>query len=276
MLDITQLGLGTLIAGVIAILAFRFKLLSKSGALTAFLLGSVVFGLGGLTWSIVLMVFFLTSSGLSYLFKSRKAKAEEKYAKGSVRDYRQVLANGGLAGLFVILFLFIPHSSIPWLGFCTSLAAANADTWATELGSLSKKNPVLISTLKPVESGTSGAVSLFGLAASLLGAFVIAAAGILFAPAGPTIEPWLFLITVTLGGFTGSLADSWIGATLQAIYFCSQCSLETEKHPRHGCGTETHLLRGRQWMTNDVVNLLCTLKGAGAAIVFTVLMQLIA
>ena len=276
MLNLPQLGLGILIAGAIAGLAFRFILLSKSGALAAFLLGSVVFGLGGLPWSIVLMVFFLTSSGLSHFFKSRKAKAEEKYARGSVRDYHQVLANGGLAGLFVILSLLIPQSSIPWLGFCASLAAANADTWATELGTLSKRNPVLISTLKPVESGTSGAVSLFGLAASLLGSLVIAATGILFAPAGTIIEPWLFLIAVSLGGFTGSLADSWIGATLQAIYYCPQCSRETEKHPRHGCGTETRLLWGRQWMTNDIVNLLCTFKGAGAAIVFTVLMQLVA
>jgi uncharacterized protein (TIGR00297 family) len=236
----------------------------------------VVFGLGGLTWSIVLMVFFLSSSGLSYAFKSRKAAAEEQYAKGSVRDFRQVLANGGLAGLFVILSLLIPQSSIPWLGFCASLAAANADTWATELGSLSKKNPVLLSTFKPVESGTSGAVSLFGLTASFLGSFVIAAAGILFTPAVPTLETSLFLIAVTLGGFTGSLADSWIGATLQAIYYCPQCSRETEKHPRHSCGTETRLLRGRHWMTNDMVNLLCTLKGAGAAIVITALVQLIA
>jgi uncharacterized protein (TIGR00297 family) len=275
MLDIAQLGLGILIAGVIAGLAFRFKLLTKSGTLAAFLLGSVVFGLGGLTWSIVLMVFFLSSSGLSYAFKSQKAAAEEQYAKGSVRDSRQVLANGGLAGLFVILSLLIPQSSIPWLGFCASLAAANADTWATELGSLSKKKPVLISTFKPVESGTSGAVSLVGLTASFLGAFVIAAAGIIFVPAGSTIEPWLFLIAVTLGGFAGSLADSWIGATLQAIYYCPQCSRDTEKHPRHGCGTETRLLRGRYWMTNDTVNLLCTLKGVGAAIVLTALVQLI-
>ncbi len=275
-LNLPQLALGILIAGVIAGLAFRFKLLSKSGALAAFLLGSVVFGLGGLTWSIVLMLFFLSSSGLSYLFKSRKVNAEEKYAKGSVRDSRQVLANGGLAGLFVILSLVIPQSSIPWLGFCASLAAANADTWATELGSLSKRNPVLISTLKSVERGTSGGVSLFGLTASLFGSFVIAVAGILFAPSGLAIETWLFLAAVTLGGFTGSLVDSWIGATFQAIYYCPQCLRETEKHPRHGCGTETHLLRGRQWMTNDMVNLLCTLKGAGVAIVLTVLLQLIA
>jgi uncharacterized protein (TIGR00297 family) len=274
-LNITQLGLGILIAVVIASLAFKFKLLSKSGSLAAFLLGSVVFGLGGLTWSIVLMVFFLTSSGLSYIFKSRKAAAEEIYAKGSVRDYRQVLANGGAAGLFVILSLFIPQSPVPWLGFCAALAAANADTWATELGSLSKRDPVLISTLKPVECGTSGGVSFFGLAASLLGAFVIAGAGILFAPVGLTIEPWLFFLAVALGGFAGSLADSWIGATLQAIYFCPQCTRETEKHPRHGCGTETQLLRGRHWMTNDLVNLLCTLKGAGAAIVIVALLQLI-
>ena len=276
MLNITQLGLGIVIAAVIAILAFSYKLLSKSGTLAAILLGSVVFGLGGLTWSVVLMAFFLSSSGLSYLFKSRKARVEEKYAKGSVRDARQVLANGGLAGLFVILSLLIPQSSIPWIGFCASLAAATADTWATELGALSKKNPVLITTLKPVEPGTSGAVSLFGLAASLLGSFVVAVTGILLAPAGLTIESWLFLIAVTLSGFLGSLADSWIGATLQAMYFCPQCSRETEKYPRHGCGTETSLVRGRQWMTNDMVNLLCTLKGAGAAIIFSALLQLIA
>ncbi len=274
-LNITQLGLGILIAAVIAILAFRFKLLSKSGALVAFLLGAVVFGLGGLTWSVVLMLFFLSSSGLSYLFRSRKASAEKKYAGGSVRDYHQVLANGGLAGLFVILALIIPQSSIPWLGFCTALAAANADTWATELGSLSKRNPVLISTFKPVERGTSGGVSLFGMAASLLGSFVIAGAGILLAPAVLKIESWLFLIVVTLSGFVGSLADSWIGATLQAIYFCPQCNQETEKHPLHGCGAETRLQRGRQWMTNDIVNLLCTIKGAGAAILIFALLKLL-
>lgn len=275
-LNITQLGLGVLIAAVIATLAFRFKLLTKSGALAAFLLGFVVFGLGGLTWSVVLMAFFLSSSGLSYLFKSRKASAEEKYAKGSVRDFRQVLANGGLAGLFVVLSLLIPQSSIPWLGFCAALAAATADTWATELGALSIKKPVLISTLKPVESGTSGGVSLFGLTASLLGSFVIAGAGILLAPPGLSIEPWVFLVVVTLGGFIGSLADSWIGATHQAIYYCPQCSRETERHPQHGCGTQTYLLRGWQWMTNDIVNVLCTLKGAGAAIIFTAILQLIA
>ena len=275
MIDIAQLGLGILIAGVIAGLAFRFKLLSKTGALAAFLLGSVVFGLGGLAWSIVLMVFFLSSSGLSYSFRSRKADAEEKYARGSVRDYHQVLANGGLAGLFVILSLIIPQSPYAWLGFCASLAAANADTWATERGSLSKRKPVLISTLNPVERGTSGAVSLAGLAASFLGAFVIAFAGILLTPAGLKIEPWLFLVAITLGGFAGSLADSWIGATLQAIYFCPQCSRDTEKHPRHSCGTQTTLLRGKPWMNNDMVNLLCTFKGVGAAIVLTVLLRLI-
>ena len=244
-LNLTQLGLGILIAVVIAVLAFRFKLLSKSGALAAFLLGSVVFGLGGLVWSVVLMMFFLSSSGLSILFKSRKSNAEEKYARGSVRDYSQVLANGGLAGLFVILSFVFPQSPYPWLGFCAALAAANADTWATELGSLSKKSPVLITTLKPVERGTSGGISLFGLAASLLGSFVIAAAGILLAPAGLSIEPWLFLVVVTLSGVIGSVVDSWIGATLQAIYFCPQCRRETEKHPRHGCGTETRLRAGQ-------------------------------
>jgi uncharacterized protein (TIGR00297 family) len=275
MVNLTQVGLGILIAATISALALKFKLLCPNGAIAAFLLGAIVFGLGGFPWAIVLMVFFLTSSGLSIIFRRRKITAEEKYAKGSVRDWGQVLANGGLAGLFVVLSLVIPQSPIPWLGFSAALAAANADTWATELGSLSRKNPVMISTFKQVQKGTSGGVSMFGLAASLAGSLVIAAAGILLEPEVWSSSPWLFLAIVSIAGFTGSLADSWMGATIQAIFFCPQCGRETEKSPLHSCGTETRLVRGKRWMTNDLVNFFCTLKGTGVAIVLYALLMLI-
>ena len=261
-----QIALAVLIAGLIALVAYRLKLLSKNGAVAAFGLGTVVFGLGGLRWAIVLMVFFLSSSGLSRLFHKRKDDAEKNYAKGTTRDAWQVLANGGLAGLLVILHSFFPGSPLPWIGFCAAFAAATADTWATEIGALSHAQPRLITTLKPVETGTSGAVSWLGIVATFIGALLIALVGTLFDPYASVQPAQLSLIAITIGGFIGSLVDSWLGATWQAIYYCPKCQKETERTPLHSCGTETKLEKGKAWLNNDVVNGLCTTAGTVSAI----------
>jgi uncharacterized protein (TIGR00297 family) len=258
-----QLVLGVLLASLAAGGAFRLKLLTGSGAVAAFLLGAVTFGLGGWGWALVLIIFFLSSSALSLGFKKRKKSAEDMYSKGGRRDAAQVLANGGIAGLFVVLHLIIPNSWFPWIGFCAALAAANADTWATELGVLNPLKPILILSGTPAEPGTSGAISLVGTLASTAGAALIALFCWLVKPAGwnpfNAIE---VILLITLSGLVGSLVDSILGATVQAIYYCDTCQKETEKHPLHGCGTETHLVRGKKWMDNDWVNLGCTLTAS--------------
>jgi uncharacterized protein (TIGR00297 family) len=247
----------------VAFAAFRFKSLSRSGAWTAFFLGAVVFGLGGIAWTLVLLTFFITSSGLSILFKKRKIIPDEKYAKGSRRDAYQVLANGGLAGISVVAHVFFPASFFPWLAFCAAFAAANADTWATELGILNKVPPRLISTGRVVPAGTSGGVSTAGLLASAAGSFLIAIAAYLtWSYTGLDQSNRLVLsVFVLIAGFAGSVVDSLIGATIQGAYWCPTCAKETEKHPMHGCGSVTQLVRGKGWMTNDVVNLICTASG---------------
>lgn len=258
-----QLVLGVLLAFIAAGGAYRFKFLTFSGALAAFILGAVTFGIGGWGWALVLITFFISSSALSLFFKKRKKKAESMYSKGGRRDAAQVLANGGIAGLFVILHIILPHSWVAWAGFCAALAAANADTWGTELGVLNPRKPVLILSGKRAEPGTSGAVSLVGTLASTAGAALIALMGWWLKPAGWTVlNGFELILLVTLCGLAGSLVDSILGATVQAIYFCDTCQKETEKHPRHGCGTETHLIRGKKWMDNDWVNLGCTLSAS--------------
>jgi uncharacterized protein (TIGR00297 family) len=263
-----QFGLGAVLALLAAGAAYRFNLLTRGGALAAFLLGATVFGLGGWNWALVLIAFFVSSSGLSLLFRKRKNAAEKMYAKSGRRDAAQVLANGGVAGLFVLLHWLLPNSLIPWAGFCAALAAANADTWATELGILNRGKPVLIVSGKQVEPGTSGAVSLTGTLAAVAGAgFIAGLAWLLkpaeFHPAGVAIVFGL----IALCGLIGSLMDSFLGATVQAIYFCPDCRKETEKHPRHGCGTATTLLRGKAWINNEWVNLACTLSASLVMIV---------
>jgi hypothetical protein len=145
------------LAVVIAYAAYRAGSLNKSGGYAATLVGTVIFGFGSWQWAILLLTFFITSSGLSRAFQDRKQNLNEKFSKGHKRDAGQVFGNGGLAALFAGLHAFYPESIIPWVGFAACLAAVNADTWATELGVLDPTPPRLITNLKErVEKGTSG------------------------------------------------------------------------------------------------------------------------
>jgi uncharacterized protein (TIGR00297 family) len=251
-IDLMQLLIGFFLAIIIAYLACRAHSLDSSGAIAATVVGTVVFGLGGLQWAILLLIFFITSSALSRLFKKRKQGLDEKFSKGHQRDAGQVFGNGGLATAFVLAHAIYPESAVPWVGFAAALAAVNADTWATELGVLNPTPPIMITDLrKRVEKGTSGGISLFGTFASLLGASAIALPAALFT------ADWSLFFIVTLAGLAGSLFDSLIGATVQAMYYCPTDKKETEKHPLHTCGTETLHIRGWKWLDNDWVNFAC-------------------
>jgi uncharacterized protein (TIGR00297 family)/Raf kinase inhibitor-like YbhB/YbcL family protein len=260
-----QLPLGIILAAIIAFAAYFAKSLTRSGAFAAFLLGTIIFGIGGLAWSILLLCFFISSSILSRLFKQRKKSAEEKFSKGSRRDPGQVAANGAVAGILTLLFPVLNNPVWVWAAFAGVLAAVNADTWATELGVLNRTSPRLITNGKVVEPGTSGAVSLSGTIAALAGAAFIAFPAVVFKPAAFSLsfsQNISLLMIVIISGVAGSLLDSLLGATLQAIYFCPVCQKETEKHPLHSCGNSTHIIRGRNWLNNDWVNTFCGITGA--------------
>lgn len=275
-IDWVTLIIGFAIALSISLVARRTRNLSRGGAIAATLLGTVVFGLGGLPWAVLLMVFFITSSGLSRFSRKLKEKFNEKYSKGSERDAGQVLANGGIAGIFVLLHAFFPAIPLFWLGFAGALAAANADTWATELGVFSRLEPVMITNGKTVERGTSGGISPLGTLIAFGGALLVSLfAAIFWTPVTGQPDSALFfvlrLLGVGLAGLLGSLADSLLGATVQAIYTCPTCKKETERHPLHTCGTQTSQIRGLPWLDNDWVNTSCTLVGGLAGLLVALL-----
>jgi uncharacterized protein (TIGR00297 family) len=262
-----QLLYGFLIAVVISLLAYRAHSLNKSGAFAAAVMGTIIFGMGGWQWAILLITFFISSSALSRAFKDRKQKLNEKFSKGHTRDAGQVFGNGGVATLFVLVHALYPESTLSWIGFAASLAAVNADTWATELGVLNPTPPRIITDLrKRVERGTSGGVSLLGIFASLLGSAVIALLAVLLSPTHSLNTDHFLLITAS--GLAASLFDSYLGATVQAMYFCPTHNKETEKHPLHTCGTQTIHIRGWRWLDNDRVNFACALFGALVGLAF--------
>jgi uncharacterized protein (TIGR00297 family) len=254
-----QILIGFVLAILIAIIAWRAGTLSKSGAWAAVLTGGFIFGLGGLAWAILLLTFFVSSSALSRAFGKRKASLAEKFSKGSRRDWGQVMANGGLGAFLALAYMLKQEPEWIWVAYAGAMAAVNADTWSTELGVLSKIPPRMITTGKQVERGTSGGISLFGILAALGGAALIGIVTVLFSP---DTTWWRYLVTIILGGLAGSLFDSLLGATVQAIYWCPTCEKETERHPIHTCGSTTRQIRGWSSINNDSVNFACSVMGA--------------
>lgn len=241
---------GTVLALLIVFLSYKVKFLNFSGSVATFILAVLIFGFGGWEWSTPILVFFILSSLLSKAGKTRKEKFKNTFEKSGVRDYAQVIANGGLAGLFIFLFILNPRDLYYQL-YLVSLAAANADTWATEIGVLFKTTPRMITTLKKVEPGVSGAISFYGTSASLFASLIIALSGALFSFNLKNI------LLITLSGFLGSIVDSYLGASIQGQYQCTQCASYTEKKTH--CQMRTKKIKGFHWLNNDLVNIFSAL-----------------
>ncbi|MFT4039755.1 MAG: DUF92 domain-containing protein [Thermomicrobiales bacterium] len=250
-----RLPQGIAAAGVIAATAWRARALTKDGALAATAVGALVLAGAGVRGSAALVSYFASSSLLGRL----PASSAQQQRRGNRRDAVQVLANGGPAATLALALAVASgrQQRIAEAAFYSSIAAAAADTWATEIGTRWGGQPRVLLLGPQAPAGTSGGVSGAGLAASCA-----AAASIALLAAAPNQGRGLGA-AVLIGGVSGSLADSVIGATVQERRWCDACLLATES-PRHSCGTETRHIGGIPGCTNDIVNVLGILVGATA------------
>ncbi|UVI31916.1 DUF92 domain-containing protein [Paenibacillus spongiae] len=249
-----RLAAGLLGSGLIAWGAYRMRSLSGSGAVSAVLMGTAFVTLGSPVWFGVLIAFFVSSS-LWSKWKRRnrqKQKAETNYAKSGRRDASQVWANGGLGLALCALHAIWPHEG--WLyAFVGVMGAVNADTWATEIGALSRSAPRSLLSGRRVPPGTSGGVTALGSAAALGGAAFIGGIAALLTASEPPDAAWL-IAAAAVAGTAGAFIDSVLGAAVQAMFRCRICGCETER--THHCGEKAEPLRGLAWMSNDAVNML--------------------
>jgi uncharacterized protein (TIGR00297 family) len=257
--------LGLVLAAIVAWAARRRRSLTTDGSLAATLVGTLVFGLGGLAPGLGLMGFFLTGTALSrYRQAEKERRSQDVVAKGGERDALQVLSNGGAAALCCVLWA--GTGATAWaVAAMASLAAAAADTWATEIGMLARRPPRHLLTLAEVPPGTSGAVSSAGLCGMLAGALFIGLIAALLPVTGTggvtaVAATFTVIAIVTLGGVAGAFADSLLGATVQERRECQACGAATEQIT-HRCGGATRRISGVARLDNDMVNLLSTLLG---------------
>lgn len=197
------------------------KWLTTAGATAALAVGgATVWGVGWRGFGL-LLAFFVSGSLLTQ--------------GGGRRNARQVVANGGVAAAAALL--------AAWPAFAGAIAAATADTWATEIGAYSSTPPWLITSGAPVTRGANGGITLLGTVGGVAGAAVIGALFWLLGPraTGPgSAHPGWGAVIVAGAGVLGMLLDSLLGATAQGSF-------------EDG------------WLDNDAVNLAMTLAGAGIA-----------
>ncbi len=157
--------------------------------------------------------------------------------------------------MILALLYRITAAEICILAFAASFAVANSDTWASEIGTLSKNPPVSIINGKPLPRGLSGGISLLGTVASLAGsAFIATVFSLGCAHFYTTLEPsWRVFALITASGFIGSLVDSVLGATVQGKFYSRMHGRVVEEADY--LGEKTRHLTGLPFITNDLVNL---------------------
>ncbi|HEU4990461.1 MAG TPA: DUF92 domain-containing protein [Gemmatimonadaceae bacterium] len=255
--EFARIAGGFIVALAVAAAARRSRALSASGMVAATFVGTAAVA-AGWDWGALLIGFFVASSLLSRVQREHKARATGSIVhKGDERDAVQVLANGAAFAVAAVGHAVSPAAAWQALG-AGALAAATADTWATEIGLLSPRAPRSILTFRAVPRGTSGGVTMLGFMGGVFGAAFIELAALVLG------WPQNVVVAVVAGGIAGTLADSLFGATLQQRRWCDTCHTATER-PVHGCGAATRVTGGFAWFDNDGVNAACTLVGAGVA-----------
>ena len=247
------MAIALLSATLLALAARRLGLLTNSGVVAAAMVGAAAVH-AGVDWVVLLLVFFASSNLLSHWRSAeRDARTAGFVGKGARRDARQVIANGGVFGLAALASTW--GDAVVWSAVgAGAIAAATADTWSTEVGTVSGQTPRLVLSGRAVPAGTSGAITPAGTAAAVCGA-------VLAAFLAQCLDWGVPVLSTAAGGLGGSLADSILGAAIQERRWCDACSALTEQR-MHRCGAATRHRGGIRGLDNDMVNLLSTIAGA--------------
>lgn len=241
---------------VFAIIALKKRSLDPSGAIAAATMGVVVLWTTQVEGLLLLLLFFVGANVVGKVLKRIQAKAFggasigiiEK--KGSRRDLMQVLVNG-LMAMVAGLIWYVCGSFPALVMFGASISEAAADTFAGEIGRLSKTPPVSIRTFTPVPKGLSGGVTLLGTVAAFVSSIII---GLCWFVLFGVKEGLVAASVICLTGFVGSVVDSYLGACVQARYRDPDTGMLTEQDSKDGRPFE--LVQGVRWVDNDMVNLL--------------------
>ena len=246
----TDYLLPVLLTPVIIIFVISKRALTRGGLAGAVVLDIAVSAAFGNCGFIVLSSFFMGAIVVDKIKDGNKRQGRvDIEEKSDRRDIAQVLANGGVAFVFAVIYICTGYRLLV-IPFVASLAEAFSDTVASGMGVFAKR------TYDPFrrcwcEKGLSGGMSLPGTMASFAGAIIITLIAMLIGFVEPSLKISVIIIA---SAFIGAIVDSALGSLVQAKYRCSSCDQITEK--KEHCGTATSKCGGIACINNDVVNAL--------------------
>jgi len=154
---------------------------------------------------------FVIIGAIFTAYKWMKKKKSKLGEKEEGRSLSNVLGNGLPPLIFALLFALFSEQNLYLLtAYICAVSALAADTASSEVGVLSKKKPIMITTLKRVEKGTDGGISILGTSAGIFASLIISLIALIL-----EIVNFKIFIIVILAGLIGNLMDSLVGATLE-------------------------------------------------------------
>ncbi len=187
-----------IVAAILAVFsaaAHFTKVLSALGIVFAVMVGIIAFASGGFPAFFTLIIFYCVAEAATRLGRKKNEGHEQRSAGNIIGNSIPAIA---------CLLLGYP------IGFFGAVSAAFADTISSEIGMLSRKKPVLITTFKEVKKGTDGGITALGMLSSAIAAAIIGAAYYFMVANSPKI----FAIIV-VSGIGGSVVDSLLGAVFE-------------------------------------------------------------
>ena len=206
-----QAALAVGVSTAFGILAWGLRAVTVGGALTGVVLTSLFcLGSGPQALVPVLCLFLLTfiATRLGHAEKLSRRLAERSKGRRST----QIIANVGVAVLCSVPILLVEDApyGLLMIGASAALAEAAADTVSSEIGQWIGRQPYMITTMRPVEHGTDGGITLIGTFVGIV-AGIFVAASCVWARLIAHRWFWLVVLCATLG----MLIDSVLGATLE-------------------------------------------------------------
>ena len=208
--ELQRILLICIFALVLGIGAYFAKAADSDAVLSETIVCLLVILFAGLSWFILLLAFYLLGGAFTRYGYSHKHKLGIAQSHGGVRGYKNVYSNS-LVPLALAICYGVYGNDVFIFAFIASVATANGDTLASEIGETSRSKPRMITTLKETEPGVDGGVTPLGEAASLAGAIII---GLL--ATGMGMVGVSGIVVAAIGGFLGTNFDSLLGATLQS------------------------------------------------------------
>lgn len=236
-----------LVTPLIALPAIRWKALSVSGGIAALIFIFALAFLARRSLDVIYTAVIFIAVSISSKLSKKLGNKKETQKKSGRNGYQ--ITGVGLWALVAVTLNYIFGAKMLYLLFFLALAEQFSDSMASDIGSITKKKNIDIITLKPVEKGLSGGVSLLGTLCACIGAF-----GILLIPYAFSMLRTGEYVTLALLAFAGAMIDSVLGSLLQALYLCPECGEKTEL-PEH-CNRKTTHIKGLRIIDNVSVNLI--------------------